>query len=106
MLLAEAGGHGLEGDFNRKGTWASSEPMDERVAASGVTVFDDGANRRSERLAAVDDEGTRPTGTVLIRDGILVGYGPDRGGARLGGGRATGKGLGGGNRMLICRCRG
>ena len=92
VLLHEAVGHGLEGDFNRKGTSAFSGRIGERVAAPGVTVIDDGsiANRRGS--LSIDDEGT-PTGrTVLIEDGILKGYMQDRLNARLMGVEATGNG--------------
>lgn len=92
ILLHEAVGHGLEGDFNRKKTSAFAGLMGERVAAPGVTVIDDGtlANRRGS--LTVDDEGT-PTGrTVLIEDGILRGYLQDRLNARLMGMAPTGNG--------------
>src|SRR5205085_3977914 len=92
VLLHEAVGHGLEGDFNRKGTSAFSGRIGERVAAPGVTVFDDGALPNRRGSLTVDDEGT-PTGrTVLIEDGILVGYMHDRMSARLMGLAATGNG--------------
>jgi TldD protein len=92
VLLHEAIGHGLEGDFNRKGTSAFSGRIGERVGAPGVTVVDDGsiANRRGS--LSIDDEGT-PTGeTVLIEDGILKGYMQDRLNARLMGMEPTGNG--------------
>ena len=78
ILLHEAVGHGLEGDFNRKGTSAFSGRIGQRVAAPGVTVVDDGslANRRGS--LNVDDEGNVPGRTVLIEDGILRGYLQDR----------------------------
>ncbi|HKX91720.1 MAG TPA: metalloprotease TldD [Sphingomicrobium sp.] len=83
VLLHEAVGHGLEGDFNRKGTSAFSGRLGERVAAPGVTVVDDGAMDRRRGSLTIDDEGT-PTGrTVLIEDGILKGYLQDRLNARL-----------------------
>ena len=92
VLLHEAVGHGLEGDFNRKGTSAFSGRIGERVAAPGVTVFDDGAIQSRRGSLTIDDEGT-PTGrTVLIEDGILVGYMHDRMSARLMGLQATGNG--------------
>src|SRR6267154_6350955 len=92
VLLHEAVGHGLEGDFNRKGTSAFSGRIGERVAAPGVTVFDDGAIQGRRGSLTVDDEGT-PTGrTVLIEDGILVGYLQDRMNARLMGVAPTGNG--------------
>lgn len=92
VLLHEAVGHGLEGDFNRKGTSAFSGRIGERVGAPGVTVVDDGsiANRRGS--LSIDDEGT-PTGeTVLIEDGVLKGYMQDRLNARLMGVAPTGNG--------------
>jgi TldD protein len=92
VLLHEAVGHGLEGDFNRKGTSAFSGRIGERVAAPGVTVFDDGSILGRRGSLTVDDEGT-PTGrTILIEDGILVGYMHDRMSARLMGQPATGNG--------------
>jgi TldD protein len=97
VLLHEAIGHGLEGDFNRKGTSAFSGRIGERVAAPGVTVVDDGSllNDRGEGRRgslSIDDEGT-PTGeTVLIEDGILKGYMQDRLNARLMGVEPTGNG--------------
>ncbi|HXU91973.1 MAG TPA: metalloprotease TldD [Methylomirabilota bacterium] len=92
ILLHEAIGHGLEGDFNRKGVSAFAGRIGEKVASELVTVVDDGtmANRRGS--LNVDDEGT-PTGrTVLIEDGILRGYLQDRLNARLMGMRPTGNG--------------
>ena len=74
VLLHEAVGHGLEGDFNRKGTSAFSGKIGQRVAAPGVTVFDDGALAGRRGSLTVDDEGTPTERTVLIEDGILVGY--------------------------------
>src|SRR5438552_717552 len=71
ILLHEAVGHGLEGDFNRKGTSAFSGRMGERVAAPGVTVIDDGTIRERRGSLNVDDEGNVPGRTVLIEDGIL-----------------------------------
>jgi TldD protein len=92
VLLHEAVGHGLEGDFNRKGTSAFSGRIGERVAAPGVTVVDDGAIDGRRGSLTIDDEGT-PTGrTVLIEDGILTGYMQDRLNARLMGMAATGNG--------------
>ena len=92
VLLHEAVGHGLEGDFNRKGTSAFSGRIGERVAAPGVTIVDDGsiANRRGS--LSIDDEGTPTRETVLIEDGILKGYMQDRLNARLMGVEATGNG--------------
>jgi TldD protein len=90
VLLHEAVGHGLEGDFNRKGTSAFSGRIGERVAAPGVTVFDDGAILGRRGSLTVDDEGTPTERTILIEDGILVGYMHDRMSARLMGAQATG----------------
>ena len=92
IILHEAVGHGLEGDFNRKGTSAFSGLVGERVAAPGVTVVDDGsiANRRGS--LSIDDEGTPTEETVLIEDGILKGYMQDRLNARLMGVEPTGNG--------------
>jgi TldD protein len=92
VLLHEAIGHGLEGDFNRKGSSAFSGRIGERVAASGVTVVDDGSIGERRGSLTIDDEGT-PTGcTTLIEDGILRGYLQDRLNARLMGVEATGNG--------------
>ena len=92
ILLHEAVGHGLEGDFNRKKTSAFSGLLGARVAAPGVTVVDDGTIDRRRGSLTVDDEGT-PTGrTVLIEDGILRGYLQDRLNARLMGMEPTGNG--------------
>ncbi|MBS0273445.1 MAG: metalloprotease TldD [Proteobacteria bacterium] len=92
ILLHEAIGHGLEGDFNRKKTSAFAGLLGQRVAAPGVTVVDDGtiANRRGS--LTVDDEGTPTSRTVLIEDGILKGYMQDRQNARLMGVAPTGNG--------------
>jgi TldD protein len=92
VLLHEAVGHGLEGDFNRKGTSAFSGRVGERVAAPGVTVFDDGTILGRRGSLTIDDEGTPTERTVLIEDGILVGYMHDRMSARLMGLKATGNG--------------
>ncbi len=83
ILLHEAIGHGLEGDFNRKKTSAFSGLMGERVAAPGVTVVDDGTLVDRRGSLTIDDEGTPSQRTVLIEDGILVGYLQDRQNARL-----------------------
>ncbi len=83
VLLHEAVGHGLEGDFNRKGISAFSGRIGERVAAPGVTVFDDGAIAGRRGSLTIDDEGTPTERTILIEDGILVGYMHDRMSARL-----------------------
>jgi TldD protein len=90
VLLHEAVGHGLEGDFNRKGTSAFSGRLGDRVASPGVTVFDDGTLPGRRGSLTVDDEGTPTERTVLIEDGILVGYMHDRQSARLMGLEATG----------------
>ncbi|MEX2297891.1 MAG: metalloprotease TldD, partial [Dongiaceae bacterium] len=92
VLLHEAIGHGLEGDFNRKKTSAFAGLMGERVAAKGVTVVDDGTIERRRGSLTIDDEGTPTQYTTLIEDGILVGYMQDRQNARLMGMRATGNG--------------
>ncbi|WP_174296973.1 metalloprotease TldD [Sphingomonas bacterium] len=92
VLLHEAIGHGLEGDFNRKGTSAFSGRIGERVAAPGITIVDDGSIQDRRGSLTIDDEGT-PTGeTVLIEDGILKGYMQDRLNARLMGVSPTGNG--------------
>jgi TldD protein len=92
ILLHEAVGHGLEGDFNRKKESAFAGLMGQRVAAPGVTVVDDGTLPGRRGSLTVDDEGT-PTGvTTLIEDGILVGYMQDRQNARLMGMKPTGNG--------------
>ena len=92
ILLHEAIGHGLEGDFNRKKTSAFSELVGERVAAPGVTVVDDGTIENRRGSLTVDDEGTPTQRTMLIEDGILTGYMQDRMNARLMGKHATGNG--------------
>lgn len=83
ILLHEAIGHGLEGDFNRKGSSAFTELMGKRIAAPGVTVVDDGTIPNRRGSLTIDDEGTPTNRTVLIEDGILVGYMQDRQNARL-----------------------
>lgn len=83
ILLHEAIGHGLEGDFNRKKTSAFAGLMGEQVAAKGVTVVDDGTLTDRRGSLTVDDEGTPTNRTVLIEDGILTGYLHDRLNARL-----------------------
>lgn len=90
ILLHEAIGHGLEGDFNRKGASAFSGRIGERVAAPGVTVVDDGTLRERRGSLNVDDEGTPTQCTVLIEDGILRGYMQDSLNARLMGMAPTG----------------
>jgi len=92
ILLHEAIGHGLEGDFNRKGTSAFSGRIGERVAAPGVTVVDDGTLPDRRGSLSVDDEGNPTTRNVLIEDGILRGYLQDRLNARLMGVAPTGNG--------------
>jgi TldD protein len=92
ILLHEAIGHGLEGDFNRKKTSAFAGLRGQRVAAPGVTVVDDGTMPDRRGSLSVDDEGTPTERTVLIEDGILVGYMQDRMNARLMGERSTGNG--------------
>ncbi len=92
VLLHEAVGHGLEGDFNRKGTSAFSGRIGGRVAASGVTVVDDGAIGGRRGSLTIDDEGTPTRRNILIEDGILKGYIQDRLNARLMGVEPTGNG--------------
>ena len=92
VLLHEAVGHGLEGDFNRKGTSAFSGRIGERVAAPGVTVIDDGAIGQRRGSLTIDDEGTPTRRNILIEDGILKGYIQDRLNARLMGVEPTGNG--------------
>ncbi|MCG8542566.1 MAG: metalloprotease TldD, partial [Alphaproteobacteria bacterium] len=92
VLLHEAIGHGLEGDFNRKKTSAFAGLMGKRVAAPGVTVVDDGTLPDRRGSITVDDEGTTGGSTTLIEDGILVGYMQDRQNARLMGMAPTGNG--------------
>jgi TldD protein len=92
ILLHEAIGHGLEGDFNRKKESAFAGLMGERVAAPGVTVVDDGTLPERRGSLSVDDEGTPTNCTTLIEDGILVGYMQDRQNARLMGMAPTGNG--------------
>jgi TldD protein len=92
ILLHEAIGHGLEGDFNRKKTSAFSGLMGQRIAAKGVTVVDDGTLPDRRGSLTVDDEGTPTNRTTLIEDGILTGFLQDRLNARLMGVAATGNG--------------
>ena len=92
ILLHEAIGHGLEGDFNRKGSSAFAGLMGQRIAAPGVTVLDDGTIPDRRGSISVDDEGTPSGKNTLIEDGILVGYMQDRQNARLMGVAATGNG--------------
>ncbi|MEM9043179.1 MAG: metalloprotease TldD [Pseudomonadota bacterium] len=92
ILLHEAIGHGLEGDFNRKGSSAFTELMGKAVAAPGVTVIDDGTLPNRRGSLSFDDEGTPTNRTILIEDGILTGYMQDRQNARLMGVAPTGNG--------------
>ncbi len=92
ILLHEAIGHGLEGDFNRKGSSAFAGRLGERVAAPGVTVVDDGTIPLRRGSLTVDDEGTPAQRTVLIEDGVLRGYLQDRMNARLMKMKPTGNG--------------
>jgi TldD protein len=92
ILLHEAIGHGLEGDFNRKKTSAFAGLMGERVASPGVTVIDDGTMDDRRGSLTIDDEGTPTERTVLIEDGILTGYMQDRMNAHLMGEVSTGNG--------------
>ncbi len=92
VLLHEAIGHGLEGDFNRKGTSAFSGRLGERVAAAGCTVVDDGTLPQRRGSLSIDDEGTPSSCTVLIEDGRLAGYMQDKLNARLMGQACTGNG--------------
>src|SRR5690606_340373 len=92
ILLHEAIGHGLEGDFNRKGTSAFTNRVGERVASPGVTVVDDGTLARRRGSLNIDAEGTPTQCTTLIEDGVLEGYLQDKLNARLVGSRSTGNG--------------
>ncbi|WP_018872169.1 metalloprotease TldD [Thioalkalivibrio sp. ALJ16] len=92
VLLHEAIGHGLEGDFNRKGTSAFSGRVGEQVAAKGITIVDDGTLEGRRGSLNVDDEGNPTQQTVLIEDGVLRGYMQDEMNARLMGTRSTGNG--------------
>lgn len=92
VLLHEAVGHGLEGDFNRKGSSAFSGRIGERVAAKGVTILDDGTLPDRRGSLNVDDEGCATQANVLIEDGILKGYIQDALNARLMGVKPTGNG--------------
>ncbi len=92
ILLHEAVGHGLEGDFNRKKTSAFSGLIGEQVASKGVTIVDDGTITDRRGSLTIDDEGTPSQSTTLIEDGILVGYMQDRQNARLMGMKPTGNG--------------
>jgi TldD protein len=92
ILLHEAIGHGLEGDFNRKKTSAFAGLLGQRIASPGVTVVDDGTIENRRGSLTIDDEGTPSERTVLIEDGILKGYMQDRMNARLMGVACTGNG--------------
>src|SRR2546421_5166426 len=92
VMLHEAVGHGLEGDFNRKKTSAFAGLMGQRVAAKGITVVDDGTIQSRRGSLSIDDEGTPTNRTTLIEDGILVGYMQDRQNARLMNMKPTGNG--------------
>ena len=92
VMLHEAIGHGLEGDFNRKKTSAFAGLLGQRIAAPGVTIVDDGTIDKRRGSLSIDDEGTPSQCTPLIEDGILVGFMQDRLNARLMGVKATGNG--------------
>ena len=92
ILLHEAIGHGLEGDFNRKQTSAFAGLMGSRIASKGVTVVDDGTLPDRRGSLTIDDEGTPTSRTTMIEDGVLVGFIQDRQNARLMNMRATGNG--------------
>ena len=92
VMLHEAVGHGLEGDFNRKKTSTFSGRIGEQVASKGVTVVDDGTITDRRGSLTIDDEGTPSEYTVLIEDGVLVGYMQDRQNARLMDMKPTGNG--------------
>jgi TldD protein len=92
VMLHEAIGHGLEGDFNRKKTSAFAGLLGQQVASKGVTVLDDGTIQSRRGSLSIDDEGTPTNKTVLIEDGILVGYMQDRQNARLMEMKPTGNG--------------
>jgi TldD protein len=92
VLLHEAIGHGLEGDFNRKGTSAFANRIGERVASEACTIVDDGTLSQRRGSLNIDDEGTPTQCTTLIENGVLVGYLQDKMNARLMGARATGNG--------------
>jgi len=92
VMLHEAVGHGLEGDFNRKKTSTFTDMIGQQVAAKGVTVIDDGTMADRRGSLTIDDEGTPSARNVLIEDGVLVGYMQDRQNARLMGVAPTGNG--------------
>ena len=103
VMLHEAVGHGLEGDFNRKGTSLFSGRIGEQVTAKGVTVVDDGTMEDRRGSITIDDEGTASARNVLIEDGILKGYMQDRQNARLMG--LNPQATAAASRMRIRRCR-
>jgi TldD protein len=103
ILLHEAIGHGLEGDFNRKGSSAFAGRIGQQVASRGVTVIDDGTLPNRRGSLTVDDEGNPTHCTTLIEDGILVGYMQDSLNARLMGVAPTGNGRR--ESFATCRCR-
>ena len=92
VMLHEAVGHGLEGDFNRKGTSVFSGKIGEKVASKGVTVIDDGTIPDKRGSITIDDEGMQSRKNILIEDGVLCGYMQDRQNSRLMGVEATGNG--------------
>ena len=92
VMLHEAVGHGLEGDFNRKGTSIFSGRIGEQVTAKGVTVIDDGTIENKRGSITIDDEGTKSSKNILIEDGILKNYMQDRQNARLMNMKPTGNG--------------
>ena len=92
VMLHEAVGHGLEGDFNRKGTSIFSGRIGEQVTAKGVTVIDDGTMENKRGSITIDDEGTKSSKNILIEDGILKNYMQDRQNARLMNMKPTGNG--------------
>lgn len=92
VLLHEAVGHGLEGDFNRRGTSVFSGQIGEQVASALCTVVDDGTMMNRRGSVAIDDEGTRGQYNVLIENGVLKGYMQDKLNARLMGAAPTGNG--------------
>ena len=92
VMLHEAVGHGLEGDFNRKGTSVYSNKIGQQVASKGVTVIDDGTIKNRRGSITIDDEGTPSEKNILIDDGILVNYMQDRQNAKLMNMKPTGNG--------------
>lgn len=92
VLLHEAIGHGLEGDFNRKGSSAFSGKIGQRVASELCTIVDDGTIASRRGSLTIDDEGTESQATTLIKDGVLMGYMQDKKNARLMGVQSTGNG--------------